>query len=489
MVEVVVESFWHLIPQGGSYNAIYEQLHELRKWRVPVMLNSKQVAPYLGSVFFLCWFIWMDDPMYYIDSTDTFHIGLFLSTVPFLFLFAFPLRRFFEGACSKPAFSIVPAILLGVATVLILNNPGLSLTHITVLLLVMGACSSIYILQWGQAFRRLGTRLALFVIIGVELAKTILLVLIFAMPVLFQTICLSVFPLFSAFFDYRVCTDENTRQERSVLFDARGCVKLWRVAACVTLVTFVCYIEQYAGVKQSTFNLLIQCLAIVVLLLAIFAWVVLLKQSFGMAQFFSITFVLMGVSLATASLGGPLPLAVNCAVLARLLMWICSWLLLADVARHTSVSTYAVFAVGLSCLALGEYAALTYLPTISCFPAFDKELVTLLFCLLLAAVLLVFSTGNPFMRRVFTEFESDAPAIGRYANDEERIALVAEKYLLTPREKEVLLLLCQNKSRAAIAQALCLSENTVRGHVANIYAKLGVHSKDELSVFLGSSNA
>ena len=356
-------------------------------------------------------------------------------------------------------------------------------------LLVMGACSSIFILQWSRAFIQLPTRHALFVIIGVELAKTILLVLIFSMPALFQTACLSSFPLVSSLFGLRVCVDRCTRWERTVLFDATGCVKLWRVAACVTLATFVCHIEQYAGVKQSSFNLLAQCLIIVLLLFAVFAWVVLLKQSFGMAQFFSITFVLMGVSVATASFGGPLPVTVDCAVLARLLMWVCSWLLLADVARHTSVSAYAVFAVGLSCLALGENAALAYLSAIGFSPTFSKDLVTVLFCLLLAAILLVFSTGSPFMRRVFTEFESEAPAIGRYTSDEEVVALVAEKYMLTPREKEVLHLLCQSKSRAAMAQALCLSENTVRGHVANLYAKLGVHSKDELSVLLRGSNS
>ena len=42
------------------------------------------------------------------------------------------------------------------------------------------------------------------------------------------------------------------------------------------------------------------------------------------------------------------------------------------------------------------------------------------------------------------------------------------------------LLIAQGRSKAYIAEALFLSENTVRTHAKNVYAKLGVHSKQEL---------
>lgn len=50
---------------------------------------------------------------------------------------------------------------------------------------------------------------------------------------------------------------------------------------------------------------------------------------------------------------------------------------------------------------------------------------------------------------------------------------------LTPREQEVLELLAEGKSNAAIAEALFVSVHTVRNHVANLSAKLGAHSKLE----------
>jgi len=48
---------------------------------------------------------------------------------------------------------------------------------------------------------------------------------------------------------------------------------------------------------------------------------------------------------------------------------------------------------------------------------------------------------------------------------------------LTPREREILDLICDDLDDAAIAARLGLSRNTVRNHVANIYAKTGVNRR------------
>jgi two-component system response regulator DevR len=50
---------------------------------------------------------------------------------------------------------------------------------------------------------------------------------------------------------------------------------------------------------------------------------------------------------------------------------------------------------------------------------------------------------------------------------------------LTDREREVLDLLAEGLSNAAIADELTVSVNTVRNHVSNLSAKLGAHSKLE----------
>ena len=52
-----------------------------------------------------------------------------------------------------------------------------------------------------------------------------------------------------------------------------------------------------------------------------------------------------------------------------------------------------------------------------------------------------------------------------------------EKSILTKREKEVFLLLVENKTTKDIALELGISEKTVRNHISNVMQKLGVKGR------------
>lgn len=54
---------------------------------------------------------------------------------------------------------------------------------------------------------------------------------------------------------------------------------------------------------------------------------------------------------------------------------------------------------------------------------------------------------------------------------------------LSPREREVLILVCEGLSNKQIAQRIYLSVRTVENHLANIYTKLEVESRTEAAVF------
>lgn len=56
--------------------------------------------------------------------------------------------------------------------------------------------------------------------------------------------------------------------------------------------------------------------------------------------------------------------------------------------------------------------------------------------------------------------------------------------MLSTREREILELILQNKKRREIADALCLSENTIKTYIRTLYGKLGVSSRDELYALL-----
>jgi len=54
---------------------------------------------------------------------------------------------------------------------------------------------------------------------------------------------------------------------------------------------------------------------------------------------------------------------------------------------------------------------------------------------------------------------------------------------LTPRERDVLGLLCQGMNGDSIAKALDLSRNTVRNHLATLYGKIGAHGRSDAIIW------
>lgn len=61
----------------------------------------------------------------------------------------------------------------------------------------------------------------------------------------------------------------------------------------------------------------------------------------------------------------------------------------------------------------------------------------------------------------------------------EHCAAIANEHGLTPREQEVYLMLAEGKPISEIEQSLFLSRNTLKTHLRHLYAKLGVHSREE----------
>jgi DNA-binding CsgD family transcriptional regulator len=71
---------------------------------------------------------------------------------------------------------------------------------------------------------------------------------------------------------------------------------------------------------------------------------------------------------------------------------------------------------------------------------------------------------------------------GRMSADgvEKRRAFLTEKFALSPRESEVLALVLNGKSNAAIARALFISEHTVKRHLHTVFKKTGCSGRYEL---------
>lgn len=92
---------------------------------------------------------------------------------------------------------------------------------------------------------------------------------------------------------------------------------------------------------------------------------------------------------------------------------------------------------------------------------------------------------------------AETPADGAVAPDSterlhaliaKRCDEVADRYGLSPREREVFACMARGRTRAGIQEDLVLSGNTVKTHVAHIYAKLDVHDRQEMMALLLGQN-
>jgi len=72
------------------------------------------------------------------------------------------------------------------------------------------------------------------------------------------------------------------------------------------------------------------------------------------------------------------------------------------------------------------------------------------------------------MRRLAQQFETEKHA---------------KQFKLTRREMEIVMAVAGGESNKDIAQRLSVREDTVKHHVSNVFAKLGVSSRLELAVF------
>ena len=165
--------------------------------------------------------------------------------------------------------------------------------------------------------------------------------------------------------------------------------------------------------------------------------------------------------------------------IAQTLVVMLFWTLLADVAQHSRTSPFVIVGSGGLAyslpFALGELAGKAE----GLHGAGSAVLLALAYLLTIAAVFAL-NEANFSQRRIFADLEGPAPERSMFASIDEGCERLGSQRGLTAREVEVLQLLCKGRSKSYIAESLFISENTVRSHSKHIYAKLDVHSKQDI---------
>ena len=151
---------------------------------------------------------------------------------------------------------------------------------------------------------------------------------------------------------------------------------------------------------------------------------------------------------------------------------------LCDIANKTQIKSGLIFCMGWLAytltLSIGAWVIYFANPFVG-----YEQIVSINIFLMMISLAFLISDSQPaqleIMNGLRTYVSSESVSNLKYKVDELRIA-----YKLTQREAEILELFASGRTRSYIASSLYISENTVKGHLAKIYSKLDIHSKQEL---------
>jgi DNA-binding CsgD family transcriptional regulator len=155
------------------------------------------------------------------------------------------------------------------------------------------------------------------------------------------------------------------------------------------------------------------------------------------------------------------------------------WLAATDIAHHSAYLPWAPCAIGEIIYDITDWAGRAVTAGFEITHFSTTLLCCLLFISILALATLLAKEGFA-SRYLLSDLNNVIPKNGSEQGVDYRCATVAAAYNLSVREHDVLRYICKGRSKPYIAEALCLSENTVATYTRRLYSKLGVHSKQEL---------
>ncbi|OUO91289.1 helix-turn-helix transcriptional regulator [Gordonibacter sp. An230] len=265
-------------------------------------------------------------------------------------------------------------------------------------------------------------------------------------------------------------------------------------------------------------------MGVVVISLFVIWWFIVKRKRLSFSFLWRIEIMLVAAGMLVLSVlpGHFTGLAIAVVNIADTLMLGVLWVTLQDVARHTTTDVYAVYGFAWASRILSRDAGrvlVMALGTAGLSSYAVTAVIGIVVFALAVSMALLLSDGIPRLRPLFEQDErrthEDAGAGSNAkttsagaANAEGGGRVDAEKapgersgtrcsaktqadatmdgswlrdaFDLSERETQVALLIAQGRSKAYIADTLFLSENTVRTHAKNAYAKMGVHSKQDL---------
>ncbi len=417
-------------------------------------------------------------------------IELLLST---LFRGLFPLvlvcalRARVIGKHRLNALNILCTIVLVILGVLVWAN-ACGDASLPALVIASMAAGWLYV-QWGEVYAQLTLPQAtLYLCLSLAAADIAVIALSFLPPAC-TGVALVLFPLFGCWAFRRAVSNSvshhTPRTVRLPRFSART-DSTWIIS--LAIYSFVWGIMQalpFGGMAEPTsvYHVVYRIAGAVIVFIPI-AQLYLLKSDFNLL---SIWYVITAATTASfllvlVSNGALSSVALTLFAVANYLILAYWWIRIVDFAQRSDQPPYVLFSFGwalmLVFIALGEFLA-------KWIGLLDNSMVmTVSLGVFLVVVYLttLFRPGTSGSRNA-SDPQVITGATGITASEdsvERLIDRASEDYRFTQRERQIIALLCHGRTLQFSADDLGISINTVRGHIKRIYAKLDVHSKEEM---------
>ena len=221
-------------------------------------------------------------------------------------------------------------------------------------------------------------------------------------------------------------------------------------------------------------------------LLAVCVFVVFSRRHPRLDTLFLLPFslVLIGYLAALSETGALSSIASALLVTGSVCFELLTWLALCSAARRNVIDALPTISWGLAVSYIGiDLGAFLAMATGTGTGASSVAAQIAIVVVLVAFVLYVVITRRTFsFDKTIEGIAPDAPEVIVRDVDtlEAHVENLASRCALTPRERDVMALLARGNNSQRVEEKLSIKHNTVKFHARNVYAKLGVHSQQEL---------
>ncbi|WP_417144955.1 response regulator transcription factor [Raoultibacter massiliensis] len=232
------------------------------------------------------------------------------------------------------------------------------------------------------------------------------------------------------------------------------------------------------------------CLLLIVTIALVCA-VVTVKGAFPFGRIYHLAIALLLVTVLSPSVfnSSPVMLSILCLAIVHFLTMLYRCIL-AYIVFQSGMNPMKLFGFGMAAISLGSLIG-NVAGALLIRVASELELLYLLsFAMVFLCIIAAFLIF-PESKMKALLLPVDEPALDALENKErpvkwwmEAAERAARQGRLSEREKEVFFLLVRGKSTQQIADKLFLSPYTVKAHTRNIYAKLDIHSRNELNDYV-----